>query len=150
MKKILAAVFLAGTLPAAAQTVEECDWRADMRFIAEPWEDHIASLANVGVRLAIIDMRDPVAVPYRLVVISPPYDEDDWPQCMTIGSFAGIDFAALQTGYDPNTGLIFTVPVRLYDAATDTTQPSVLTFSLNQASGDILSRLDTPVETPAE
>lgn len=135
MMRTLAALMLCAA-PAAAQTVEDCDWRTDMRFIAEPWEENTRTFANGAVRLVLIDTWEPAATPFQIVAISPPYGEMGWPQCRAIGAFAGIDFAALEAGYDPTMGLQFTVPVE--DWVQDlVTLPRLLQITLNQATGNV-------------
>jgi hypothetical protein len=83
-------------------------------------------------------------VPFQIVLISPPYAEEGWPQCRAIGAFHAIDFAALAASYDPAVGLIFSVPVKIYDGTTDTTPSARLGFSLNQATGEIRTAVERP------
>jgi hypothetical protein len=142
MRALAAAAFIAMALPAGAQEVSECDWRTDMRFIAEPWETSTRTFANGAVRLVLLDTYEPAMLPFQIAVISPPLDELGWPQCMAIGAFHEIDFAALAAAYDPAVGLIFSVPVRLYDSMTDSTPNARLGFSLNQATGAIALRVE--------
>jgi len=142
MRALVAAAFFAAALPAVAQDVSDCDWRADMRFIAEPWETSSRTFANGDVRLVLLDTYEPAMVPFQIAVISPPHDELGWPQCMVIGAFNEIDFAALAAAYDPAVGLIFSVPVKIYDGMTDSTPNARLGFSLNQSTGAVVARVE--------
>jgi hypothetical protein len=142
MRALAAAALIAAALPASAQDVSDCDWRTDMRFIAEPWETSSRTFANGDVRLVLLDTYEPAMVPFQIAVISPPHDELGWPQCRVIGAFNEIDFAALTAAYDPAVGLMFSVPVRIYDGMTDSTPRARLGISLNQATGAIMARLD--------
>lgn len=136
MIRPLLATLLLLAAPASALSVEDCDWRTDMRFIAEPWEANTRTFANGAVRLVRIDTWEPAAMPFQIVVISPPYGELGWPQCRAIGAFAEIGFAALDAGYDPVAGLQFTVPVEEWVEDT-VTRPRLLHFTLNQSTGAV-------------
>jgi len=140
IRSLLAALVLFAP-PASAQSVEACGWRTDMRFIAEPWEDNTRTFANGAVRLVRIDTWEPAAMPFQIVVISPPYGEMGWPQCRAIGAFAGVDFAALDARYDPADGLRFTVPVDQWIEDT-VTRPRLLRFTLNQSTGAVTAAFD--------
>jgi hypothetical protein len=128
--------------PAFAQTVSDCDWEASAQSLIEPWEDHSATFANGAVRIAMLDTVEPAAAAMHLLILSPPYNEVGDRQCKTIGSgarigFSGIRWAALTSGYDPAVGLIFEVPVSRYDPEADGFPTGLLSFTLNQATGDI-------------
>ena len=144
MIRALAALALLAA-PAAAQEVLDCDWQAGARNIPEPWEAHTRTFANGQTRLAVLDTVEPAAGAFWLLVLSPPYSELGDRHCAVIGrggmGFAGIDFGALDAGYDPARGLIFTLPVTVYDDATGGVAPDVLTVVLNQATGRIDTRL---------
>ena len=136
MNTLLAALVAVVAAPAVAQSVSDCDWRTDMRFIAEPWEANTRTFAGGAVRLVVIDTYEPAAAPFQIVVISPPYAEEGWPQCRAIGAFAGVDFGALRAAYDPAEGLSFELPVEEWVEDT-VTRPGRLWFTLNQATGQI-------------
>lgn len=133
----LAAALLAAAGAARAQSVEDCDWRVDMRFIAEPWEANTRTFGNGDVRLVLIDTYEPAAIPFQLVVISPPWGDEGWPQCKAVGAFAGVDFAGLDAAYDPGVGLLFSLPVTVYEADTGGFADRMLDVTLNQATGAI-------------
>jgi hypothetical protein len=52
---VAAAALLATTLPAAAVQIRECDYAADIRSIAEPWEKNTRAFYNGMVRVAVSD-----------------------------------------------------------------------------------------------
>jgi len=128
--------------PLAAQSVADCDVRASARNLVEPWEDHAKTFADGDVRLALLDTIEPAVVPMHLLVLSPPYDEVGDRQCKTISfdadvGFGGIRWDALMADYDPAVGLIFEVPVSTYDPLTEGFPTSLLSFTLNQTTGEI-------------
>ena len=127
---------------ATAQTISDCDWQAGAQSIMEPWDDHTKTFAEGAVRLAVLDTVEPAAAAMHLLVLSPPYDELGSRQCKTIGSgdtlgFSGIRWDALSADYDPQVGLIFEVPVSRYDPASAGFPTGLLSFTLNQATGEI-------------
>ncbi|WP_238366813.1 hypothetical protein [Mesobacterium pallidum] len=140
MIRFAAALALAPVL-AQAQEVQPCDWQASAWNLAEPWEENIRTFANGAVRLALLDTIEPAAAAFHLLILSPPYAELGDRQCRTIGyqgaGFSGADFAALTAGYDPAVGLIFTLPVQVYDADTAGFVGRALRVTLNQATGAI-------------
>ncbi|HFQ15311.1 MAG TPA: hypothetical protein ENK41_03055 [Rhodobacteraceae bacterium] len=128
--------------PAGAQEVGACDWRASAWNLAEPWEENSRTFSNGAVRLAVLDTIEPGAVPFNLLVLSPPYDELGVRQCRIISfsdgiGFAGITFSRLSASYDPAIGLSFEVPVMIYLAEEEFANSALLRFSLNQATGEI-------------
>lgn len=130
--------------PLAAQQVQDCDWIARADAIVEPWEDHTTTFANGNVRLALMDVTEPAAGSYHILILSPPYDEIGNRQCKTLGAsenigFSGVDWSSLDAGYDPAVGLTFGVDVRIFDGSDFV--PGWLRFTLNQATGAIRARL---------
>lgn len=130
--------------PATAQQVIPCDWIARADAIVEPWEDHTATFANGKVRLALMDVIEPAAGAYHILILSPPHDELGGRQCRTLGmtssiGFSGIDWDSLDAGYDPAVGLTFEVHVEVYNG--EYSERRNLTFTLNQATGAIGARL---------
>lgn len=131
------------TTGATAQSVSDCDWQASAAALVEPWEDHTTTFANGDVRLAMLDTIEPAVGAFHLLILSPPYDELGIRQCKTVGlsdntGFSGIMWEALASGYDPEIGLIFEVPVSKYDPETGGFPTSLLSVSLNQATGKIV------------
>jgi hypothetical protein len=129
-------------LPLHAQSVEDCDWRAEARNIAEPWEQNSRVFANGAVRVSLLDTIEPAAVPFFLLVISPPVDEIGSPQCKIIGfgeaqGFAHIEFTTLDANYDPARGLTFQVMTHIYVPEQDFSNAGILEFTLNQSTGAI-------------
>lgn len=144
MIRALVSLCLACAGPAAAQMAQPCDWIARADAIVEPWEDNTRTFANGDVRLALLDTIEPAAGAFHILILSPPYNELGDRQCMTLGmssniGFGGVDFAALDAGYDPATGLIFRFPVQIFDG--DGAVPRGLVFTLNQSTGAIGARL---------
>lgn len=131
--------------PAAAQDVQQCDWIARADAIVEPWEEHSRTFANGEVRIALLDVIEPAAGAFHLLVLSPPYAELGERQCVTLGmsnniGFAHVAFSTLQAAYDPTTGLTFEIDVAVMDA-NGAPVPRHLSFSLNQSTGAIAAGL---------
>ncbi|WP_371225494.1 hypothetical protein [Roseovarius sp. 2305UL8-3] len=142
MKAVFAALMLAS--PVAAQQAVPCDWAARADGIVEPWEDHTATFANGEVRLALLDTIEPAAGAFRILILSPPYDELGGRQCATLGlsgqtGFSGADFSSLVAHYDAQVGLVFQMNVTRFDGVEFA--PEILVFTLNQATGDIAAQL---------
>ncbi len=139
---ILAALATVASAPAQAQSVGDCDWLASAWLLAEPWEHYSRTFAGGDVRVALIDAIEPGAVPFHLLILSPPWDELGARQCRVLSldpgiGFSGVDFASLNAWYDPATGLLFSVPVSVYEDATGDFGDRMLDFTLNQATGAI-------------
>lgn len=141
---ILRAALLAMALhgPAAAQVVSDCDWRASLAALPEPWDSHTRTFANGAVRLAVSDVIEPAAGAFYMVVLSPPYDELGGRQCKVIGAtpdtgFGLLDFGSLQASYDPAVGLLFRVDASVYQGDLGSFRDVVLNFSVNQATGEV-------------
>lgn len=132
---------------ATAQSVMDCDWRASAWNLAEPWGDSSRTFSNGAVRLALLDTVEPAMGAFHLLILSPPFDEIGGRQCKVVSyqdtiGFAGMDFADLTADYDPAVGLIFALPVVIYDGEHDFANPSVLHLTLNQATGAIGTRVE--------
>ena len=135
-------MFSATATAVAAVSVENCDWPARADAIVEPWEEFSRTFSNGKTRLALLDTIEPAAGAFHILVLSPPYDELGGRQCKTIGigpgiGFSGVDFKALKASYNPAVGLVFSVPVQFYDAASGYARPARLEFNLNQATGQL-------------
>lgn len=148
---MMRAPFIAASLlfaaPVAAQTVEPCDWRASAAAIAEPWQDNTRTFSKGAVRLALLDTIEPAAGAFHVLVLSPPYSELGDRQCRVVSfdggmGFGNLTFSALEAGYDPAIGLMFSLPGTIF-LPEDAFQNSVmLRFTLNQATGAIDARID--------
>ena len=142
--RLAAVASVALVSPAVAQEVGECDWRASAHAIAEPWEQTTRTFANGRTRLAVLDLIEPAAGAYYMLVLSPPEDGLGGRQCRVVGAgngmgFAGLKFETLEAGYDPAIGLMFSLPVSVYDDGDFRSHDLHLT--LNQATGHIGAKL---------
>ena len=93
-------------------------------------------------RLAILDTIEPAVAAYHVLVLSPPYGPVGDRQCRVISldqgtGFANIDWTTLDASYDPAIGLTFHLQVQGRDPATAGFVTQWLTFTVNQASGQI-------------
>ena len=141
MSRALLLLSLVLAAPAAAQVVQPCDWQASAANLMEPWELNTRTFSNGRTRIAALDTVEPALGWAWLMVLSPPYDEIGARQCRVIGlapsmGFAGLDFEAMASDYDPATGLRLTLPVQVSpDGAGFETR--VLSFIINQSTGEI-------------
>lgn len=120
-----AAAFLAATLPAAAVQVRECDYAADVRSIAEPWEKNIRGFYDNNVRVALLDTGgEPVCCSMHLLILMPDKANavegmSEGRICRIVGDkegmgFVGIDMQRMRTRYDQGRGLLIEFPYQLY------------------------------------
>ena len=132
--------------PAAAQSVNPCDWQASAQALVEPWEGNTRVFANGDVRLAAIDTIEPASGADYVLVLSPPRSDLGERQCRVIGYDAQVGFAAvyfdqLTADYDPAIGLLFDVPVQIVTADGSFTNGGQLSITLNQSTGAMTTTL---------
>jgi hypothetical protein len=123
--RVLIAVLslLAAALPVAAVEVRECDYAADVRSLAEPWEKNARSFYNGAVRIALLDTGgEPVCCSQHLLVLLPnnggPEGMDQGKICRIVGDreglgYLGIEMQRMRASYDRR-GLLLTFPVHMY------------------------------------
>lgn len=147
MATVLAALAFAS--PSLAQSVGDCDWRASVQSLVEPWDapQNTRTFANGDVRLAVTDVIEPAAGAFHLVILSPPFDELGGRQCQIVSAnntigFTGLTLDGMTSAYDPAIGLTFTIEAGAYDPKTGGTLPMVLFVTLNQATGAITAELE--------
>ena len=143
MKWLIPVLFAA---PAAAQSVNLCDWQASAQALIEPWEDHTRVFANGAVRLAAIDTVEPATSAAYLLVLSPPLSQLGERQCRVIGfadqrGFAAVYFDRLQADYDPAVGLMFDLPVQIVTDDGSFSNGALLSLTLNQSTGAMTTNL---------
>jgi hypothetical protein len=147
VRALILALLTAVPCGGLAQEVGECDWRASAQVIAEPWEANTRSFANNEIRLTIMDVGEPVAGSYYLMIMSPPYG-DAGRQCVILSSnadgvgFAGLSLEGAKAAYDATTGLSVTMPARRWLPETDTYADATLLVTVNQDTGAITGQLD--------
>lgn len=137
-------------LPAAAsaQAVRDCDaWITQARNIAEPWEEHTATFANGDVRIAVMDAIEPGAVPFHLMVLTPPRDELGARVCRLVSlnragfGFANLTLDGMERSYDPTRGLTLTLQAAVWSDSSNGPVPARLTVTVNQATGQVTAAL---------
>ena len=127
-----------------AQSISDCDWKANAQGLVEPWNANTRTFANGDVRLALVDTIEPAAGAFHILIFSPPENELGERQCKAVGiddsvGFSGVDFQNLVAAYDPAKGLIFDFPVNVFDAETGGFPAKMLNISLNLATGHIMA-----------
>jgi len=142
MRHILLALATLLASPATAQVASVCDWQARADAIVEPWEDNTATFANGAVRVALLDVAEPAAAAYYLLILHPPVDSVAGRTCTVIGQsdnlgYAAIFFNELEASYDPEAGLKLHVPAIIYLPEQDFQNSTQLTIGVNQSTGDV-------------
>lgn len=143
----LAGLCTLAAAPLAAQSISECNIRANASFLAEPWEDNTATFADGAVRLAVIDMKELAGAPAYLLILSPPLNEVGERQCRIVEAqphfgFYSIDLAHIVEEYDPATGLTLRIPVTDYTDGPRNPPPFPLTVTIDQSTGEITATTD--------
>lgn len=138
----VAATLFACATPGLAQTAVACDGMTDFDAIVEPWEDNSRTFANCALRLALIDMIEPAASAFHIMILHPPRDGLGVRQCTTVGQAHGVGYAAiffedLSARYDPASGLTFKVPVIIFLPDQNFQNSALLSISVDQSTGDI-------------
>ncbi|KAG1713708.1 GTP pyrophosphokinase rsh [Nymphon striatum] len=138
---LLFATFFA--TPIAAQVAGDCGWQARADTIVEPWEDNTATFANGAVRVALLDVAEPAAAAFYLLILHPPVDELGVRTCTVVGldedlGYAAVFFEELQADYDAAVGLTLTVPAIIYLPEQSFQNSAALTISVNQSTGDVV------------
>ena len=131
-----------------AQVVTDCErWQANLRNLAEPWEENTRQFANGAVRISVIDTLEPAVAAFHLAILSPPYSELGDRQCRRVSvddsgvGFSGVIFNEMTAGYDPATGLGLDLPIILYMPQTADFQRVGLGLTINQATGEIGTKI---------
>jgi hypothetical protein len=133
---------LTGINATQAQVISDCDWQASAWNLVEPWEENTRTFSNGAVRLAVLDTIEPAAGAMYLMILLPPNGPLGDRQCKLLSwadgiGFAGLYFNDLKAGYDPARGLLFEVPVQIYDPETSFSNSARVFLELNQATGAI-------------
>ncbi|PZO63721.1 MAG: hypothetical protein DI498_12850 [Paracoccus denitrificans] len=126
--------------------VRKCDATDRISSLAEPWEQNTDQFANGDVRIAVIDRVEPAATSFSLLVMSPPRDELGGRICQVVMAsegtgFGGFDFGERGAAYDAQKGLLFDVPVSIYDPASGDFFKRQLSLTIRQDTGEITGRV---------
>ncbi len=144
---VLAVAALAVSPHAWAQSVGECDWRASAANLVEPWDEASKSFANGAVRVALLDLIEPGAAAYHLLLLSPPYEVMGDRQCRIISlsprfGFMGVELEKITAEYDPAKGLTLSLPAARYNPDSVEGDWSLLHITVNQSTGDVAATLE--------
>jgi hypothetical protein len=140
---LAAALILAA--PAAAQTLNDCDWVASPANLIEPWEANTRTFANGAIRIAALDTEEPACCYAHLLILSPSGEVEGpgYRACHVLSDgapgmgFSGIDLAGIAASYDPARGLRLDVPVFRYTDGTGPGRPGRVAVRINQATGAV-------------
>ncbi|MFT6932097.1 MAG: hypothetical protein ACJAXT_000790 [Paracoccaceae bacterium] len=130
-------------LMATAQTVRDCDtWEANARNLVDPVSENVRSYSNGSVRVIALDTVEP-AVAWGHILVQFPAENDTYWDCRLISSYGGhgfsdIEMTAMQSSYDPATGLTLTVPISRYDNGDY--KDGSLRITINQATGVVTAQ----------
>lgn len=142
---ILLSMLLAG--PTLAAEVQECTPEiVDVGHTPEPWETHSRSFANGAVRIAVLDsVALAVGAFYLLVSID---SDDPWRQCHVVADqgsgFAALSLYAMQSAYDPASGLRSSMDVQQFNVEMARPEPAVLNVLINQTNGTVTAEVGAP------
>lgn len=139
--KYLLSLLALFALPATAQEIGNCDWRANAQNIAEPWSENTRVFANGDVRVTLIDTVEPISGAYHLMVLAPPFDELGLRNCRLVSyrggeGFSGVGFETLAAQYDPEIGLILSMPVQVFEEESSEFVRGDLLMTINQSRGE--------------
>jgi len=143
---------MALTVPgfAVAQAITDCDWVGNPANIMEPWEVHSRTYANGNIRVAWLDTGgEPVCCSSHLLILSPSGDGEGEPiyrQCRVASAqpgqgFYSVDVPGITASYDPNKGLLLSVPIGHWHPGMDTGAPAIpdrMEIRINQANGVVV------------
>ena len=137
-------VLLFALLPfqAAAQVAFPCDGYARADAIVEPWEEHSDTFANGEIRVALLDIIEPAAASFFVLVLHPPFDDLGGRTCTLVGldeglGYAGIFYQDLDASYDAATGLTLQVPAVIYLPEQSFQNSALVSITINQATGEV-------------
>lgn len=147
---ILLSVLLGFCTSANAQVVQDCysedakSYLTDIRVIPEPWEINTRTFANGDVRLTLLDTWDPAnyAVHLMITYVDPERHESEGRACVIVSDaatrgFQNMSLLGMAAGYDPATGLTFSIETERYNASDETGDHGVLNVILNRATGQV-------------
>ena len=112
-------------------------------YLAFPVSDNVRTYANGDIKIMHLNTYfEPAGGASSLMVIY-PRKNDNYPHARIISlsdsvRFSYIYLSQAKSAYDPATGLKLTIPVSIFDGATDEFVMRNLTFTINQASEEII------------
>ena len=136
---LLLALAVAPAFPAVAAAVGECTLGPES--IAEPWSAESRTFANGVIRVAHMDTGgEPVCCPSHLLVLAPAgAPPEDYRVCHMVSArsegptgFLWVDVPGISSSYDPERGLLLTVPTRTYEGP-----DASFAVRINQATGAV-------------
>lgn len=125
---------------ASAQVIRDCEtFEANARNIYPPYEETIRHYANGDIRLIALDVGEPAAASFHLMVTHPAGDEP-YAACTLISAngnlgFGGLVMEHMRARYDTDHGLVLSVPYTTWLENDQTQHPGELTVIVNQATG---------------
>lgn len=147
---LLMVTFLGYCTSAYGQVVNDCysegaeNYLTDIRVIPEPWEINTRTFANGDVRLVLLDTWDPAnyAVHLMITYVDPDLHESEGRACVIISDRGGRGFQNMSlldmaAGYDPATGLSFSIETERYISEDEPVDHGVLNVNLNRATEQV-------------
>lgn len=147
---VLFAALLGICTSANAQVVNDCysaqadGALTDIRLIPEPWQANTRLFSNGDVRLTLIDTWDPANYAVHLMIsyVDTRRHESEGRACVIISDqasqgFQNISLLDMAAGYDPATGLSFSIEAERYNASDESVDHGALNVILNRATGQV-------------
>lgn len=142
-RSLACAALIAVPMTAGAQAVRDCDtFEANARNLMSPPEVAVRTFANGDVRLIGLDVGEPACCSAHLMVTY--FTEfEPFPYCALISAdpslgFSGLIMEQLAASYDPNVGLILTLPAGRYNGSASVMSP--LQVVINRATATVTAR----------
>lgn len=128
--------------PAVPAAALACPNDMSLDAIVEPWEENTASYDEGRIRLALIDLIEPAAAAFQLVILHPPRDEVGGRQCHLIApheyvGFPDIAFDRREADEDPESGLIISLPIRITPGESPEDGWTLMAITINHQTGEI-------------
>lgn len=138
------AALVCGLTAGAAQAahVSQCDgYAANAHNLSVPYDEAVREFANGRIVFLNLFVEEPVCCGAHLMVLFPNLD-DYYQDCRLISwtpslGYLNINLSDATAAYNPKSGLMISVPSRLYDAEANFGNGVLLDVTINQAHGTV-------------
>ncbi len=125
--------------PAAAAVVRECDAKASITNLVEPWEKYTKTFYSGKVRVALIDTGgEPACCAEHLAIVFADNSAEGGNACFLVSQtnelgFHDVGIEKIAGSYDPKKGLLLTFPFTLNNGEGD--RPGIVKVRVNIGHG---------------